>query len=752
MVRASQDQDGGAVRMASAWWPRQGSMPPSKRCALFTRKELVVPIEISVMQPGLTISQGYTFMVTDLAGEISAGSEGGLFAADTRYVSHYAIFANGLSWRRLSSSVTSYFACRVFLTNPVIPTEEAEIPEASLALVIGRAIGEGVHEDLDLTNHGLRPVSFNLEIALRSDFADLFEVREHRLVRRGRTVQTWDEEKRELSTRYVNRDFKCALAVRLTNSDSPAHYVNGRISFEIVLGPGQSWHTCCFYSLMKGNQARVPTRGCNYENPDTLMDELQRNWLDDATKLTSANEDVYRLYRQSLEDLGALRLQDRDHGPHVWLPAAGVPWYVAVFGRDSLVTGLQTLWVHPGIALGAIRNLGNLQAVEDDASRDAEPGKIPHELRQGELAFFSRFPSPYYGTADATPLYIVALHETWKWMGDRELVESQMGVAERCLEWIEHSGDIDGDGFQEYRARSPRGYENMGWKDAGDAVVYPDGSQVKQPKALCELQGYVFDAWKRMAELYDFVGKRDRAADLRRRATELQMRFEDRFWCEDIGSYCFGLDSKKLPIKTIASNAGHCLWSGIASPEHAARVVKRLMQPDMWSGWGIRTLSSDNPAYNPFSYQRGSVWPHDNGIIALGFRRYGFASEAARVFRDVSEAASYFVSYRLPELYAGIARTPGVFPVQYAQANVPQAWAAGSVAHLLQAVLGLAGDAPNGRLLVAPVLPKWLPEVTLRGVKIGRSSVDIRFFREGESSRWEVLRQSGDVRVQEGTG
>jgi glycogen debranching enzyme len=194
------------------------------------------------------------------------------------------------------------------------------------------------------------------------------------------------------------------------------------------------------------------------------------------------------------------------------------------------------------------------------------------------------------------------------------------------------------------------------------------------------------------------------------------------------------------------------LWSGIASPEHAARVVKRLMQPDMWSGWGIRTLSSDNPAYNPFSYQRGSVWPHDNGIIALGFRRYGFASEAARVFRDVSEAASYFVSYRLPELYAGIARTPGVFPVQYAQANVPQAWAAGSVAHLLQAVLGLAGDAPNGRLLVAPVLPKWLPEVTLRGVKIGRSSVDIRFFREGESSRWEVLRQSGDVRVQEGTG
>ena len=232
-------------------------------------------------------------------------------------------------------------------------------------------------------------------------------------------------------------------------------------------------------------------------------------------------------------------------------------------------------------------------------------------------------------------------------------MESHFEIAERCLAWIDRYGDIDGDGFQEYQARSARGYENMSWKDATDAVVYPDGSQVRQPKALCELQGYVFDAWRRMAELYDFLGKHDGATELRTKATDLKARFDDRFWCEEIGSYCFGLDPKKMPIKTIASNAGHCLWSGIASPDHAARVVDRLMQPDMWSGWGIRTLSSTNPAYNPLSYQLGSVWPHDNGIIALGFRRYGFANEAARVFRDISEAASNFVSHRLPELYAG---------------------------------------------------------------------------------------------------
>jgi glycogen debranching enzyme len=711
--------------------------------------ESIVPVEISVTQPGLTIGQAYTFMVTDESGEIASHSEAGLFAADTRFVSHYALFANGLSWRHLTSSVTSYFASRVFLTNPPIPTEEGQIPEGSLSLVLGRAVSEGVHEDIDLTNFGRAPVAFNLEIVLRSDFADLFEVREHRLVRRGRMVQKWSDTEQVLATRYENHDFNCELSYRIQNGDSPAHYVNGRITFEIALAPGQSWHACGLYSLARGGHVRAPMHGCKHDQNTTSLDAMQRTWLDCATKLTSANEDVYRLYRQSVEDLGALRLHDRDQGPHVWLPAAGVPWYVAIFGRDSLVTALQTLWIHPGIALGAIQNLGSLQATKDDPSRDAEPGKIPHELRQGELAHLARFPSPYYGTADATPLYLVTLHETWKWTGDTELVKSHLDIAERCLEWIDRHGDLDGDGFQEYQARSPHGYENMGWKDAFDAVVYPDGSQVKPPKALCELQGYVFDAWRRMAELYDVLGKPGRASELRRKAADLRARFEDRFWCEDIGTYCFGLDAKKMPIKTICSNAGHCLWSGIASPEHAARVVERLMQPDMWSGWGIRTLSSHNPAYNPHSYQCGSVWPHDNGIIALGFRRYGFAAEAARVFRDISEAASYFVSYRMPEVYAGVARMPRAFPVQYGQANVPQAWAAGCTAHLLQAILGLEGDAPSGRLTVSPALPKWLPDVTLRGIAVGAASVDIRFFRDAERSRWEVLRLSGSLEVEQ---
>jgi glycogen debranching enzyme len=290
----------------------------------------------------------------------------------------------------------------------------------------------------------------------------------------------------------------------------------------------------------------------------------------------------------------------------------------------------------------------------------------------------------------------------------------------------------------------------MGWKDAGDAVVYPDGSQVRQPKALCELQGYVYDAKLRMAEIYDALALPVRAVELRRQAAELRRRFNDRFWVPEIGCYALGLDSDKQPIATVASNAGHCLWSGIADPEKAARVVQRFLEPDLWSGWGIRTLSAANPAYNPFSYQRGSVWPHDNGIIPAGFKRYGFAAEANRLARDLFEAASYFLSYRLPELYAGLARQPRTFPVQYLDANVPQAWAAGSIFHVLQSILGLRADAPRGRLYLDPTLPRWLPELTLRGLRVGSSTLSLRFWREGETSRWELLSiEGGDLKIEQ---
>jgi glycogen debranching enzyme len=458
-------------------------------------------------------------------------------------------------------------------------------------------------------------------------------------------------------------------------------------------------------------------------------------------KIRCSNEEFYRLYRQALEDMAALRLPIFGTDHKVFLPAAGLPWFLAPFGRDSLIVSLQNLLIYPDFARGSLDILGSLQAKAEDDYRDAEPGKIPHEIRYGELAYLKLIPhTPYYGTADATPLYLITLHAAWRATGDKTLLARHLETAENCLSWIDHYGDRDGDGFQEYQTKSPVGYENMGWKDSGDSVVYPDGSLVKGPKALCELQGYVYDAWRRMAEIFDELGKPDRAEELRRKAEVLFKRFNDAFWDEELGFYAFALDGEKRKVLTIASNPGHCLWSGIVPPERATKVVQRLMAPDMWSGWGIRTLSARNPSYNPFSYQNGSVWPHDNSLIALGFKRYGFSHEVGQIARDVSRAAGHFLFNRLPELYSGLQRGDADFPVQYLGANVPQAWAAGATFALLQAILGIALDAPRDRVFIDPALPAWLPDITLLDLRLGQHRFDLRFWRDGDATRFEVPR------------
>ena len=710
-----------------------------------------MPVKITVGSPVLTINQGSTILVTNQRGEIDPQSEQGVFAGDTRFVSFYQIYINGEKWDLLSSSAVSYYAERLIFTNPAVATKDGDILPKRLGLTVTRAVGEGIHEDLDITNYALHQVTFNFEIALRSDFSDLFEVHSLKFVRRGRITTQWDDKNATLTNSYNNQDFRRELIYRLFNSNFPAHYANGRITFDIMLKPGETWHACAYYILVEGEQIREPVYGCDaLQNGDSKLDRLQSEWRSLVTQVTSANEDVYRAYTQAVEDMGALRIHDLDFGENVWLPAAGVPWFVTVFGRDSLIVSLQNMMVHAPFARGALKKLAEYQAKEKDDYHDAEPGKIAHEMRFGELAHFKQIPhTPYYGTADATILYLITLHEAWKWTGDTALLREYRDVALRCLEWIDKFGDLDGDGFQEYKTRSSLGYENVGWKDAGDAVVYPDGTQVKQPKALCELQGYVFDAKLRMAEVFEALGERDSAARLRKEALELQQRFEKAFWMEEEGFLAYGLDPEKNQIKTIASNAGHCLWSGIVSPDRAGKIVKRFFQEDMWSGWGIRTLSSKNPAYNPFEYQLGSVWPHDNGIIAMGFKRYGFHEEASRVARDIFEAASYFASYRLPELYAGLSRQPGTFPVQYKGANIPQAWAAGCIFHLIQAILGLRADAPNGRLYVDPTLPNWLPEIELKNFKVGDSILHLRFWKEGSESRWEIKNRQGSIDVGE---
>ncbi len=699
-------------------------------------------MEVKVGPPQIAIHYGEAVLLTELDGQINWPGEKGLYWNDTRLISTWSIYANGESWTLLNGGAVRHYEALSFLTNRGIKTEDGEIPARTLALVISRAIGGGLHEDLDITNHGAGPVRFNLELTLRSDFADIFEIKSGDFVRRGRITTEWDQAAQCLTTTYSNRDFLRVVAVNTEMATSPAVYANGRLSFAVELEPAAAWHACLIYTFFDGAQKHEAPPECSLV--DEAKSPLRRSledWAASVTRAESSNDLFSRLYNQSIDDMAALRLPIAGTDHVAFVPAAGLPWFVALFGRDSLIVSLQNALVYPGFARGALEVLGALQATERDDVRDAEPGKILHELRRGELAHFHLVPhTPYYGTADATPLYLIVLHTTWRWTGDRSLLEKHLPNAENCLAWIDEYGDRDGDGFQEYQTRSPVGYENMGWKDSGEALVYPDGSLVKGPKALCELQGYVYDAWQGMAEIYDALDRPDRAAVLRDKAARLFTRFNIAFWDEESEFYAFCLDGEKRKVLTVASNPGHCLWSGIVPPDRAARVVRRLMQQDMWSGWGIRTLSAKNPSFNPFSYQNGSVWPHDNGIIALGFRRYGFREEAAMIAHDVFLAGGFFTQNQLPELYAGIRRDGTSFPVQYLGANVPQAWAAGSIFTFLQALLGFVPDAPRDRLVVDPYLPRWLPDVTVRGLRVGAQKLDIRFARDGDTTGFEILR------------
>jgi glycogen debranching enzyme len=697
--------------------------------------------KVQVGPPQISIHQGQTVLITEADGQIVWPSDKGLYFLDTRVISSWSLFANGVPWELLNGGAVTYFGARIFQTNRAFVTENGPIEARTLGLTLSRHIEGGMHEDIDISNDSGKAVRFNLEIAVRGDFADIFEVKSNRIVRRGRITTSWSEAHQQTRLTYRNRDFSREVLITGKPTGAKSVYANGRISFDISLGPAETWHCCVLYDLFDGQTKHASPRDCIGESHRSKHAESLEDWQRTVLKIRTSNEEFYRCFTQGVADMAALRLPIRGTDHMVFVPAAGLPWFVALFGRDSLIVSLQTILVYPDFARGALDVLGAYQSQQRDDYRDAEPGKILHELRYGELAHFRLIPhTPYYGTSDATPLYLMALHATWRATGDRSLIEKHLRTAEGCLTWIDDYGDRDGDGLQEYQTRSSAGYENTGWKDSGDAVMYEDGTLVKGPKALCELQGYVYDAWLRMAEIYDEIGGHDRAKHLREKAAALFQKFNELFWNEELGFYAYTLDGDKKPVFSVASNPGHCLWSGIVRQDRAARVVARLMQPDMWSGWGIRTLSALHKSFNPYNYQTGAVWPHDNAIIAFGFRRYGFAAEAAAIARSISGAASYFLLNELPELYAGLQRENLSFPVQYIGANVPQAWAAGTPFVLLQALLGIVPDAPRRRLYVDPALPDWMPDVTLIDLRLGRKTMDLRFWRDGKETKFEVLR------------
>jgi glycogen debranching enzyme len=502
------------------------------------------------------------------------------------------------------------------------------------------------------------------------------------------------------------------------------------------------------------DQDDTPIQACHtLLTGDPELAQRRHEWRARVTCFNTNDSGVNAVIDRALDDLGSLRIRrvDRDagHGSdgiEEMVPAAGIPWFVSLFGRDTLVVSLQTLPLSPGLATGSLQALAALQGDRYDDRHDLQPGKIEHERRHGELAHFDLIPqTPYYGAHDATTLYVWAAAELWRWTANTTLIERLKPHVDRALRWIDTDGDSDRDGLQEYQTRAGEwGYYNQGWKDSGDGIVNADGSNAQLPIATCELQGYVVAAKRAWADtLEQAFDDAPAAVALREQADRLAEAIEQRFWWEAEGGYYLGLDGRKRPIESVASNQGHLLWTRAITSDRAARVISRLLEADMWSGWGVRTLSSAHVAYNPLSYQLGSVWPHDNAILAHGFASYGHGAETAQIACALFDAAGRFQYRRLPEVYSGLARDEGAFPVQYLGANVPQAWASGAVIHLISALLGLEPDAANKRLTLQPALPAWLEEIELTHLRVGEASVDLRVTRDTIS----IEDHSGDLDV-----
>src|SRR6266567_4071173 len=479
---------------------------------------------------------------------------------------------------------------------------------------------------------------------------------------------------------------------------------------------------------------------------------VAEKWQMSVARIDPADIRLQFAYERAIDDFAALRLHEQDSASDRWMPAAGLPWFMALFGRDSLIASMQGMVVSPAVAIGTLENLARWQSDVDEPERDAEPGKIPHELRVGEWAHFGIIPHrPYYGTADATPLYLLLLAEHHRWVGDANELSAFKATAERCLDWIDRYGDRDGDGFQEYAPRAPNGYRNQAWRDAHDGVLDENGIFPELPIGTCEMQAYVYAAKLHIAPLFEAWGDRDRAHRLVAEAMELRRRFHESFWLEDRGELAFALDGNKKPVRTAVSNPGHCLWMGILDPAHGRLAGERLMRPDMFSGWGVRTLSEDHPSYDPHSYQRGSVWPHDSVMAAAGLRRYGLIEESWKIIDGLLTAVMCFEDIQMPELFAGLRRAEFAVPVPYRMANVPQAWSAGAILQMVRILLGLEPDVPAGKLYVDPMLPPWCPVLTLHRLHVGGHEVRVHAERKEDGSCTLDVESPASIEVVRGT-
>lgn len=664
---------------------------------------------------GLTILEGSTFCICNEIGDLD-GKTSGFFAEDTRFLSRLELRINGARPLLLSSGKVEHFSAAFYMRNPVVPG----LPQDTLSIARERFIGEGMQDHLILRNQSAEPLSFELELEVGTDFADIITVKEHDF------ALGHPETARPLPPPAAARFDAAANQLVLeeaTNGGAktqvlfsvPGRIDGPRVVFQLELAPRERWQLRVdVVPSLSGAEAHRMAVEHRFGAERVNVRESLETWRLRVPQLRVHSDDLRLAFLQSVADLGALRMRTGDGVGK--LPAAGMPWFMTVFGRDTLITSLQTMLLGPELAIASLEALAALQAREDDASIDAEPGKILHELRRGRAA--ETWFGTYYGTVDATPLFLVLLSEAWRWTADAELVQRLREPALAALRWIDDYGDRDGDGFVEYERRTPRGLENQSWKDSGDSQRFHDGSFARTPIAPAEVQGYVYDAKLRLAVIARAVWDDElHAQRLEDEAAALRVRFDERYWVEERGGYyALALDGEKRPVDSLCSNLGHLLWSGIVPPERVETIANRLLGDELWSGWGFRTMSTADAAYNPLSYHNGTVWPHDTSLGAWGLARVGRAADVWTITGALLEAARFF-DRSLPEVFAGYGRGETPFPIAYPTAARPQAWAAGTPVLLLRLLLGLKPDPAKRELrTTAAGAPEWIEGLELRGV------------------------------------
>jgi glycogen debranching enzyme len=685
-----------------------------------------------------------TFAVVDSHGDIGAsvGGSDGIFHADTRYLSYFEFLLNGMQLLLLGSSVRDdNSVLTVDLTNPDIYFENKLVLHKDVLHIVRTLFlwRGSAYQRIGIQNHGDRAVSLRLSFAFGSDFADIFEVRGIRRERRGVTTKRVNEEKNVMLS-YEGLDSGVRTST-IKFEPQPTELTSSVASYTIDLEPGE--RRSLFVTIICDDlKTALPTpflRGL------VSASRAMKGVCANTATVETSNDLFNQILCRSMADLRML-ITHTTQGPY---PYAGIPWYSTTFGRDGIITAIQMLWCDPSIARGVLKRLAAYQAKNFDPISDAEPGKILHEMRSGEMAILHEVPfGLYYGSVDSTPLFVVLAGLYFERTDDINTILELWPQIEAALAWIDGPGDADCDGFVEYHRQTDKGLANQGWKDSHDAIFHANGQLATGAIALAEVQGYVFMAKQLTARVARSIGKHALADVLDKQATELAVRFEEAFWCPEIGTYALALDGMKKQCKIRTSNAGQVLFTGITSQAHAFTVTESMMSPGLFSGWGIRTLSQEERRYNPMSYHNGSVWPHDNAIIALGFARNGYPLPIQRVFKAIFEAATYMDINRLPELYCGFQRHRGRGPTLYPVACAPQAWAAATPFALLQASLGLSfNPARNEIRLINPRLPSFLDEVILRQLRLGNSSLDLAIGRHDGEVSLRVLRREGQLRV-----